>query len=101
MTKFRTSDHSLQIEIGRYKKIPRNQRFCLSCNSKIDDEYHFFLHCHLNSALRNELKNNLDLNLLTETDIINLKTILNPSTPSDVKAVASFIKRSLELRGEG
>ena len=25
-TKFRTSDHPLEIELGRYKKIPRHQR---------------------------------------------------------------------------
>ena len=26
LTKFRTSDHPLEIELGRYKKIPRHQR---------------------------------------------------------------------------
>jgi hypothetical protein len=25
LTKFRTSDHPLEIELGRYKKIPRHQ----------------------------------------------------------------------------
>ena len=101
LTKFRTSDHSLQIEVGRYKKIPREQRFCLSCDQKLDDEYHFFLHCQLNSKLRKELENNLDLNSETATDKIKLITILNPSTPSGIKAVTSFIQRSLELRREG
>ena len=26
LTKYRTSDHQLEIELGRYKKIPRHQR---------------------------------------------------------------------------
>jgi hypothetical protein len=28
LTKFRTSDNQLEIELGRYKKIPRHQRLC-------------------------------------------------------------------------
>jgi hypothetical protein len=31
LTKFRTSDHPLEIELGRYKKIPRHQRLCKTC----------------------------------------------------------------------
>ena len=31
LTKFRTSDHCLQIETGRYKNIPRQQRLCNIC----------------------------------------------------------------------
>ena len=32
-TKLRLSDHILEIESGRHKKIERQQRFCSSCNS--------------------------------------------------------------------
>ena len=32
-SKFRTSDHPLQIEVGRYNKTPREERFCLTCKS--------------------------------------------------------------------
>jgi hypothetical protein len=31
LTKFRISDHKLEIEIGRYKKVPREQRICKAC----------------------------------------------------------------------
>jgi hypothetical protein len=30
--KFRTRDHCLQIETGRYNNIPRQQRLCTTCN---------------------------------------------------------------------
>jgi len=30
------------IEIGRYRKIPREDRLCLYCENKIDDECHSF-----------------------------------------------------------
>jgi hypothetical protein len=47
-TKFRVSDHSLEIESGRYKNITREERICNNCNlNEIGDEleYHFFLKC--------------------------------------------------------
>ena len=39
LTKFRISDHKLEIEIGRYKKVPRKQRICKACKV-LDDEKH-------------------------------------------------------------
>ena len=45
-TKFRVSDHSLEIESGRNKNITREERICKNCNlNEIGDEYHFFLKC--------------------------------------------------------
>jgi hypothetical protein len=57
LTKFRTSDHPLEIELRRYKKIPRHQRLCKTCKV-LDDEIHFFLQCQINNNLRNVLINN-------------------------------------------
>jgi hypothetical protein len=51
LTKFHISDHSLKIEIGRYRNIPKEQRLCDSCKV-IDNEHHFFLHCNSNKILR-------------------------------------------------
>jgi hypothetical protein len=31
LSKFRTSDHPLEIELGRYKIISRHQRLCKTC----------------------------------------------------------------------
>jgi hypothetical protein len=60
LTKFRTSDHPLEIELGtyRYKKIPRHQRLCKTCQV-LDDEIPFFLQCQINNNLRNVLINNI------------------------------------------
>jgi hypothetical protein len=46
VTKFRISDHKLEIEIGQYKKVPKEQRICKACKV-LDDEKHFFLNCHI------------------------------------------------------
>jgi hypothetical protein len=41
-TKFRVSDHSLEIETGRYENITREERICKNCNlEEIGNEYHF------------------------------------------------------------
>jgi hypothetical protein len=55
--KFRVSDHSLEIESGRYKSITREERKCKNCNlNEIGDEYHFFLKCTANHSLEVSMK---------------------------------------------
>ena len=47
--KLRISDHSIEIERGRYRKIPRNERICKKKKCKIiDDEFHLFFNCSIN-----------------------------------------------------
>ena len=44
LTKFRYSDHELEIERGRHKKLPRDARLCKLCAmDKIETEEHFYL----------------------------------------------------------
>jgi len=46
ISKFRTCNHSLPIEKGRYTKVERANRKCDKCNSSnIGDEYHYLLEC--------------------------------------------------------
>ena len=54
ITKFRTSDHKLQIEIGRHCKprILPEQRVCFHCKNKVEDEIHFINECPLYDTLR-------------------------------------------------
>jgi hypothetical protein len=47
MCKLPISAHKLNIEVGRYNKIPRNERFCKKCKTgEIEDEMHFLLLCN-------------------------------------------------------
>jgi hypothetical protein len=100
LTKFRISDHKLEIEIGRYKKVPREQRICKTCKV-FDDEKHFFLHCHINYNIRNSLIQEIenyypDFNQLDS--IAKLKIILNPSQDIFILSnVVDYIKHSMEL----
>ena len=56
VSKFRLSDHRLEIEIGRYFRPPKKpeERICTFCNT-MEDEIHCLMTCNLNSEERKEL----------------------------------------------
>ena len=43
LARFRTSNHRLPIETGRWTNIPRNQRTCNLCGDGLGDEYHYIM----------------------------------------------------------
>ena len=44
ITKFRLGSHKLKIEIGRWHRIPRNERLCTTCQ-ELGDENHVIYNC--------------------------------------------------------
>ena len=53
LCKFRVSNHSLYIESGRTKGIPRANRICVLCKlNQVETEFHFCLICPLYCNLR-------------------------------------------------
>ena len=100
-TKFRVSDHSLEIESGRYKNITREERKCKNCNlNEIGDEYHFFLKCTANHSPRNNLFNKIILNkpdFIEETPLNKIKILLDANSEL-LAEVGDFIKQSTELQ---
>ena len=55
ISKLRLSNHRLMIEVGRHKKIERQNRRCPFCPSDIEDEIHFITTCPAYSTSRNTL----------------------------------------------
>ena len=55
LTKFRLSNHCLNIETGRHKRINKNNRFCPFCPNYIEDEKHSLLQCQAYATPRREL----------------------------------------------
>lgn len=46
LTKFRTGNHRLPIETGRWTNVSRNERLCTKCcDGKIGDEFHLLFEC--------------------------------------------------------
>ena len=60
LTKFRLSDHELNIETGRHRNIPRNERHCPLCKAKaVEDEAHALLVCEQYNSLRTTFFNKI------------------------------------------
>lgn len=80
LTQLRVSDHKLNIELGRYRNIARENRLCSVCEV-VEDEYHFLLHCNINKELRRTMFYKLNLNQYIDfnNQIIHMHQILNPN----------------------
>ena len=99
LTKFRLSDHNLEIELDRYKNIPRNQTHCTCCKM-LDDEFHFFFDCKVTDNIRPSFIDFMKTKYFyfNQLDSLEkLKIILNPDKEI-LPSVCNFIKRSLEAR---
>lgn len=55
LCRFRTTNHKLPIETGRWQNVMRQNRICLLCNTNsIGDEFHYILECNYFSDKRRE-----------------------------------------------
>lgn len=52
LTKFRCSDHNLEIEVGRHKNIDAKDRICRICRQDVETEEHFLRFCPKYSYIR-------------------------------------------------
>ena len=73
-TRLRISSHDLDVETGRYKNLPRDQRNCKWCTvslgSKfVEDEKHFLFECDLYSELRSTFLSDL-INCSKHTELL-------------------------------
>ena len=84
LSKFRLSDHSLNIELGRKSKpkLPLKDRLCLRCDSnEIDDEFHLLFSCK---------------KFITERVLLLQKSGIDYSTISTVTQKEMALKRVVE-----
>jgi len=98
LAKFRIGSHELEIESGRHRNVPVNERYCKLCQSEnilcIEDEYHVLLKCPFYDDLRSIY---LDL----ENSPINMYTFTQIMSSTDSRVVvnlASFVANMFKLR---
>ena len=54
VAKLRLTSHTLFVETGRHRQIPRQDRKCIYCHIEdVQDEYHFILICPFYHNIRN------------------------------------------------
>lgn len=53
LTAFRTRNHRLPIELGRWRNIPVSERKCHLCRMDVGDEFHYLFNCNYFCEERN------------------------------------------------
>ena len=75
ISRLRTGTLSLQIELGRFAKIPREQRICNLCKSDVEDEVHFMFNCPELADVRQPFYEKVSELRVCENDIKRFKTL--------------------------
>ena len=88
--RFRTPNHKLPIEQGRWDNIDRNNQICFLCNSDIGDEFHYILQCQYFKPSRKLLLSKYYNNHLNVLKFRNLITSKNNTV--QVTKLCKFIK---------
>ena len=93
IARIRCGTFPLEIERGRFRSIPLDQRICKVCNSGcVEDEKHFLIECERYSSLRSRLLADLDLSHMSPIDAFKQVLTLN------YKSVSNFILDCDKLR---
>ena len=93
--KFRTTNHRLPIETGRWRNIDRSLRFCTLCNKNcIGDEFHYLLECTYFDKLR---KLYLHRKYFVTPNIIKFKDLLTSTSFETLNMLTIFIKKILNV----
>ena len=87
--KFRTINHKLPIETGRWQNIERQNRKCTLCNTDIGDEYHYILNC---PSFINERKNYIKKRFYERPNTIFFKEIMSSENGQSLINLCKFIK---------
>ena len=99
MTKFRISDHKLNIEKERQKAMRREERLCQTCKTKaVESEEHLLLECNSYSNYRNKLFNiinkcDLKFRFFSDREKIRYPYAKNENTI--IIAFAQFLQEAL------
>lgn len=89
LTAFRTRNHRLPIEIGRWTSIATNERLCWLCNAEIGDEFHYIMKCTFFNEQRNKyIKPYYTRNI----NVIKFGELMNHKNKTVVKNLCSFIE---------
>ena len=88
--RFRTTNHKLPIETGRWQNIPRQDRLCLLCNENcIGDEYHYILECKFFKDMRKQLIPNT---YICRPNTLKFSSLFTSVRKPILKKLCSFIK---------
>ena len=87
----------LEVERGRWRSIPRNERICRQCDMNcIEDLEHFITVCPKYTVKRCELKCSIEQLMNINNYDMNLEIMFNNS--KIIKTVANYVINTLKMR---
>ena len=88
--RFRTANHKLPIETGRWNNIDLPERKCELCNKNdLGDEYHYLLRC---SFFVSERRTYIDPYFYTSSNILKFKELLQISDHEKLVRLGKFMR---------
>lgn len=90
LIKFRTSNHKLPIETGRWNNVDLPDRKCTMCDmNTLADEYHYLLEC---PHFRNERKIYINKSFYLRPNIIKFKNLMQSKNNVVLIKISKFMK---------
>ena len=87
--KFRTRNHTLPVETGRWNGTPLHERICNFCQKELGDEFHFMLVCdHFKQQRQTYIKRYYYHN----PNALKFKQLMNTENIADLKKNSCFIQ---------
>ena len=86
---FRTRNHHLPIETGRWSNIDISERKCNLCNISPGDEFHYLMNCKF---LASERKRYIKAYYFRQPNVIKFKQLMNVRNLKQLKNLCKFIK---------
>ena len=97
MIEFRTRNHRLPVEVGRWVGTPLQERKCQYCNNDIGDEFHYVLKCDL---FIDDRKQYIKQYYYRNPNVIKYNELMNTTNVVKLKKLAIFICKILKtVRG--
>ena len=95
LCKFRTSNHKLPVEKGRYANLPKYQRLCTICDEdQVGDEYHFLMEC---PTLENFRDKYIPRYFRTHQNFFKYSTLLSLRKKKEMFSLSKFVYEGLKL----
>ena len=89
LTAFRTRNHRLTIETGRWSSIPISERICQLCNADIGDEYHYIMQFSFFSEQRRRF---IKPYYTRKINTIKFNELMNHNSKSVIRNLSFFIE---------
>lgn len=92
--RFRTRNHKLPVETGRWRSVAITERKCHLCESDVGDEYHYLLTCnHLSTQRRKYIKPYY----YNRPNTLKLEQLMNTQNIREMRNLCLFINHITKL----